>query len=93
MLLTHAAGVTSVSCAPSNINLPLSFVSSGIDGLLKVWTTSLNKNNSGYDINSFTIRSVMEGHEDVITQVAWKPVTDNYSVIASTGVVKYLYNY
>lgn len=57
--------------------------------MIKVWTASLN--NNGYDINSFILNSVLDSHEDAVTQVIWKPSNENYNIIASTGEVNYIY--
>jgi WD40 repeat protein len=85
-------GVTQVCWAvlssPENNLSPLRFLTAGNDGLIKIW--SCKENNFGSDINSFSLDSVLEGHNDVIRNVIWNYDKDaNYEKIISGGDVKY----
>jgi WD40 repeat protein len=97
LIKAHSYGVTSISAKGfSNNNSSqdsfkdltgLNFVSAGNDNLIKVWTATNN------DINNFTLESVLEGHEEAIREIAWRPKNDSdYDVIASGGDVIYYYN-
>lgn len=95
----HTFGVTSISCGSSKLSsdciysnnlgadiAPLSFVSGGIDNLIKVW--SAGSSHHGFDVNSFNIEEVLEGHDDVVRDVAWRPCSNtNNDIIASAGDV------
>jgi WD40 repeat protein len=63
------------------------FVSAGSDDLIKIWKIKEN-NLNGYDIESIYTESTLEGHEDSIRDVNWRPSKNsNYDMIASGGDV------
>jgi protein transport protein SEC13 len=99
----HGFGVNSVSWAPlntqtgSNENIigsnfndsrPLRFASGGMDNLIRIWHSRDN------NIKSFYVTSTLEGHEDFVRDVAWRPNSNNtsniavFDTIASCGDVK-----
>lgn len=71
------------------------FVSAGSDNLIKIWKIKEN-NLNGYDIESIYTESTLEGHEDVIRDVNWRPCKNeksNYDLIASGGDVILFYTF
>ena len=85
-ITAHSFGVTSSTWACNDLNTSLRFISAGVDGLIKIWSTK--ENNFGHNINSFTIDSVLEGHEDSIKEISWKYNSEaGYEVIVSGGEV------
>jgi len=63
------------------------FVSAGSDNLIKIWKIKENSIN-GFDIESLYTESTLEGHEEVIRDVNWRPNKEsNYDLIASGGDV------
>jgi protein transport protein SEC13 len=97
----HGFGVSSLSWAPSantistestleisNNPSQLKFVSGGLDNLIRVWQTNDNQ------IKSFHVAATLDGHEDFIRDVAWRPnLNTNLDTIASGGDVIYLSNF
>ena len=82
----HAFGVMTSTWACTNQNTSLRFISAGVDGLIKIWSTK--ENNFGHNINSFTTDSVLEGHDDLIKDISWKHNSEaGYEVIVSGGEV------
>lgn len=100
----HGFGVNSVSWHPTNFithtssdnsttfgsvlsdTPPLRFVSCGMDNLIRVWQSRDNS------IKSFYVTATLEGHEDFVRDVAWRPNSNssnsNLETIASAGDVR-----
>ena len=63
------------------------FVSAGSDNLIKIWKIKEN-NINGFDIESIYTESTLEGHDEVIRDVNWRPKNNsNFDLIASGGDV------
>lgn len=91
----HGFGVTSLSWAPpahtastesaleiSSNSSNLKFVSGGLDNLIRVWQTNDNQ------IKSFYSAATLDGHEEFVRDVAWRPnLNTNLDTIASGGDV------
>jgi WD40 repeat protein len=58
---------------------PLKLVSCGMDGLIRIWQCE------GSDTQSFHTTATLEGHEDIVRDVAWRNST--YDCFASGGDV------
>ena len=82
--LAHSNGVNSISWESSKEHMR--FVSGGSDNLIKIW--KIKENLNGFDIESIYTESTLEGHEEVVRDVYWRPSKEtNYDVIASGGDV------
>jgi len=78
----HAFGVTSISWEPSTReDQTIRFVSGGNDNKLKIWSINRLRNNPEKIFD-------LEGHTEVITDVAWFNNLNGRSTIASCGKVK-----
>jgi protein transport protein SEC13 len=93
----HGFGVNSISWAPSVnpntsqnsfiANRPQRFVSCGMDNLIRVWQSRDNS------IKSFHVTATLQGHEDFVRDVAWRPNSNsNFDTIASGGDVSKIFN-
>lgn len=83
--IAHAMGATSVSFAPFNITLPGHIIaaSGGCDGHVRLWVSAAISESR----LSFDLLQVLEGHSDVVRDVAFCPISpgSRFVVLASCG--------
>ncbi len=79
----HGLGVNAVSWGPcTELQMPLRFVSVGMDNLIRIWQAKDSK------IDSFYVVTTLEGHEDVVRDVSWRNLSSpSYDLIVSGGDV------